>query len=79
MSLPLIDRYIATSVFAAIAYQTGAASTVSAFDYSYLAFSAIWGLLFFAEMPDLLTVTGMAMIATAGIIAARSRPAVQAA
>jgi len=65
------------SVFAAIAYQTGASSTVSAFDYSYLAFSAVWGLLFFAETPDMLTVTGMAMIATAGIIAVRSRPAVR--
>lgn len=67
------------SVFAAIAYQSGAASTVSAFDYSYLAFSAIWGAIFFAEMPDLLTLTGMVMIAVAGIIAARPRPAVRAA
>ena len=75
----LATAMLVGSVFAAVAYQSGAASTVSAFDYSYLAFSAIWGLAFFAEMPDLLTVAGMVMIATAGILAARSRPAVRAA
>ena len=61
------------SIFAAIAYQSAASSTVATFDYSYLAFSVMWGLIFFAEFPDTLTIVGIVMIATAGIIAVRSK------
>ncbi len=61
------------SIFAAIAYQSAASSTVATFDYSYLAFSVMWGLIFFAEIPDTLTIIGIVMIATAGIIAVRSK------
>jgi drug/metabolite transporter (DMT)-like permease len=59
------------SIFTAVAYQSAASSTVSTFDYSYLAFSAVWGMVFFAEIPDALTILGIAMIAMAGIIAVR--------
>jgi drug/metabolite transporter (DMT)-like permease len=59
------------SIFTAIAYQSAASSTVSTFDNSYLAFSVVWGLVFFAEIPDALTILGIAMIAMAGIIAVR--------
>lgn len=59
------------SLFAAIAYQNGPSSVVASFDYSYLAFSAFWGLVFFAEVPDGLTILGMIMIASAGLIAIR--------
>ena len=59
------------SLFAAIAYQNGPPSVVASFDYSYLAFSALWGLVFFAEVPDALTVLGMVMIAGAGLVAVR--------
>jgi LPXTG-motif cell wall-anchored protein len=31
----------------------------------------MWGVVFFAEMPDLLTVFGIAMIAAAGLMAVR--------
>lgn len=61
------------SIFAAIAYQSAASSTVATFDYSYLAFSVMWGLIFFAEFPDTLTIIGIAMIAIAGIVAVRSK------
>lgn len=61
------------SNFAAIAYQSAASSTVATFDYSYLAFSVMWGLIFFAEFPDTLTIIGIVMIATAGIVAVRSK------
>ncbi len=59
------------SLFAAIAYQNGPSSVIASFDYSYLVFSAMWGLIFFAEVPDGLTVIGMIMIAGAGLIAVR--------
>ena len=56
------------SVGAAIAYQRGAPSTIAAFDYSYLAFSVIWGGLFFAETPTSAGLLGILMIATAGVM-----------
>lgn len=59
------------SICTAVAYQSAASSTVSTFDYSYLAFSVVWGLVFFAEIPDALTILGIAMIAMAGITAVR--------
>ncbi len=61
------------SVGAAIAYQLAPASIVATFDFSYLAFAALWGLLFFAEVPDAITILGMALIAVAGIIAVRKK------
>lgn len=62
---------IAGSYFAAVAYQNGPSALVSTFDYSYLAFSALWGLLFFSEIPDGFTVAGMLMIVIAGMLALR--------
>jgi len=59
------------SVGAAIAYQAGPSSTVSTFDFSYLAFAALWGLLFFGEVPDAITAAGIILIASGGIIAVR--------
>lgn len=57
------------SVGAAIAYQNGPPATVAAFDYSYLVFSLIWGGLFFGELPDSLTLAGIAVIVGAGFLA----------
>ncbi len=62
---------IVGSVFTAIAYQSGPSSVVSTFDFAYLAFAALWGFLFFAEVPDAITVAGIALIATAGMLAIR--------
>ena len=59
------------SVGAAIASQAGPSSIVSTFDFSYLAFAALWGLLFFAEVPDTESVAGIVLIAIAGILAVR--------
>lgn len=56
------------SVGAAIAYQNGPPSTVAAFDYSYLVFSLIWGSLFFGELPDILALSGIAIIVFAGFL-----------
>ncbi|MEM9320530.1 MAG: DMT family transporter [Pseudomonadota bacterium] len=57
------------SVGAAIAYQNGPPSTIASFDYCYLVFSLIWGSLFFAEMPDVLALIGIVVIAGAGMLA----------
>ena len=56
------------SVGAAIAYQNGPPATVAAFDYSYLVFSLIWGSLFFGQLPDGLSLTGIAAIVAAGFL-----------
>lgn len=75
LDLPLIGT-VATlavviligSVGAAIAYQNGPPATVAAFDYSYLAFSLIWGSLFFSEFPDGWGLVGIAIIVIAGFL-----------
>lgn len=59
------------SVGAAIAYQAGPSSIVATFDFSYVAFAAGWGLLFFAEVPDPITVIGIGLIVVAGMLAVR--------
>ena len=59
------------SLFSAIAYQNGPSSVIASFDYSYLAFSALWGFVFFSEVPDALSLVGMIMIAGAGLLAVR--------
>ncbi|MCG8359471.1 MAG: DMT family transporter [Kiloniellales bacterium] len=61
------------SVGAAIAYQNGPPAMVAALDYSYLVFSLIWAVLFFAERPDFLSLAGIVVIAGAGILALPQR------
>jgi drug/metabolite transporter (DMT)-like permease len=62
---------IINSVGAAIAYQVGPSATVATFDLTYVGFAALWGFLFFAEVLDGVTLTGMALIITAGVLAVR--------
>jgi drug/metabolite transporter (DMT)-like permease len=69
----LASAILIGSIFTAVAYQSASSSTVSTFDYSYLAFSVMWGLVFFTEIPDILTILGIAMIALAGMIAVRKQ------
>lgn len=59
------------SIGTAIAYQIGPPSIVATFDFAYVAFAATWGFLVFAEMPDTLTLVGMALIVGAGVLALR--------
>ncbi len=61
------------AVGGAYAYQNGPSATVATFDYSYLAFLTVWGILFFAEIPDIFTLSGMALIVTAGVLAVRQK------
>ncbi len=63
---------IVGSLFSAIAYQNGPSSMIASFDYCYLAFSAMWGIILLSEIPDGVTIIGMLLIAGAGLIAIRS-------
>lgn len=59
------------SVGAAIAYQNGPPSIIGTFDFAYVGFAILWGLVFFAEVPDLLSLAGIAFIVAAGIMSLR--------
>jgi len=69
-----IRMMLALGVVAAIgqfllirAFMIAEASLVAPFSYVGLPFAALWGFLFFAELPDRFTVLGAAIIAAAGI------------
>ncbi|WP_206020998.1 DMT family transporter [Antarcticimicrobium luteum] len=49
------------------AFSTGEAAMLAPYSYTGLIFAATWGMLFFAEMPDLWTVCGALVIALAGL------------
>jgi len=57
----------------AAAYQKAAPSIVATFDYSYLIFATLFGFVLFAETPDLPTIIGMMLIASAGFLALLKR------
>lgn len=59
------------SVGTAIAYQLGPASIISTWDFSYLAFAVLWGVVLFSERLDVVSIFGIALIALAGIIVVR--------
>lgn len=59
------------SIGAAFAYQNGPPAMIGAFDFAYVGFAVIWGLVFFAEVPDAVSTLGMALIVGAGILSLR--------
>lgn len=59
------------SVGAAIAYQNGPPSVIGTFDFAYVGFAVLWGFVFFAELPDVISIFGMILIVTAGVISLR--------
>ncbi|HEY7689619.1 MAG TPA: DMT family transporter [Dongiaceae bacterium] len=61
------------SIGAAIAYQVAPPATIAIVDFVYLGFSALWGVLFFAESLDLITIAGMVLIVIAGVAAVRRK------
>jgi drug/metabolite transporter (DMT)-like permease len=67
----LASLVIVGSVGAAIAYQAGPPAIVATFDFAYIAFAVVWGLIFFDEIPDAVTLAGMALIVAAGMLALR--------
>ena len=59
------------SIFAAIAYQRGPSSTIATFDFAYVGLAAIWGFVFFGEIPEFFVWLGILLIVIAGIVAVR--------
>ncbi len=53
------------------AYQLAPPSLVATFDYGYLISAALWGFVFFSEVPDLLTIVGIILIVLAGVLVVR--------
>lgn len=50
------------------AYKSPRPQVIATFDYSFLIFASFWGYVFFGEVPDVATVSGMVLIAAAGAI-----------
>jgi len=59
------------NVGAAIAYQKGPPVTIAIFDYAYLVFSLMWGIVFFSDFPDFIAVIGIGAITIAGYVVMR--------
>lgn len=68
----LTGTMIVGSVGTAVAYQSAPSAIVSTWDFSYLAFSVLWGVLIFSERLDLLSALGIVMIAAAGLLVIRN-------
>ncbi|MEH6726632.1 MAG: DMT family transporter [Hyphomicrobiales bacterium] len=52
------------------AYQIAPPQIVATFDYGYLVSATLWGFVFFAEIPDVWTISGMVLITMAGLLVA---------
>ena len=59
---------VAVAVGVARAYQVGAPAPVGTFDYMYLVFSVVLGIVVFGESPGRWTVAGIVMIVAAGVV-----------
>ncbi|MGB5838703.1 MAG: EamA/RhaT family transporter, partial [Albidovulum sp.] len=59
------------SVGAAFAYQNAPPAIVGTFDFAYVGFAVIWGLVFFAERPDAISWVGIGMIVVSGMLSVR--------
>lgn len=59
------------SVGTAMAYQLGPPALISTWDFSYLAFAVLWGVVFFSERLDTASIVGIVLIPVAGFIVLR--------
>lgn len=69
--LLLTASILIASIGTAIAYQKAPIAIVGTFEFAYVGFTVLWGVLFFNETPDHLTVAGLALIVTAGVLTVR--------
>ena len=69
----LATTILVGNIFGAIGYQIASPHVVAPFDYFYLIFSVLWGVLFFSEFPNMTTVIGMVLITSAGLITLRQK------
>lgn len=67
----LTASILIASVGTAIAYQKAPIAIIGTFEFAYVGFAVLWGILFFSETPDHLTLAGLALIVTAGILTVR--------
>lgn len=67
----MVVAILVGSIGAAVAYQIGKPSVVGTFDFSYVGFATLAGVVFFGERPDIWSLLGIALIAAAGLIALR--------
>ena len=63
------------SIGAAIAYQNGPAPVIATFDFSYVAFAAVWGFVIFTELPSATAALGICLIVAAGTLASWQKSA----
>jgi len=59
------------SVGTAIAYQNAPSSIIGVFDFAYVGFAVVWGVLFFSEVPDNVSIIGMGLIVFSGVLSLR--------
>ncbi|REC93850.1 DMT family transporter [Kushneria indalinina] len=59
---------VIASITMALAYQRGQPLVIATFDYSYLVFVVLWGVVLLGEHPDFFTLTGMLLIMGAGLL-----------
>jgi drug/metabolite transporter (DMT)-like permease len=67
----LAASILIASVGTAIAYQKAPTSIIGTFEFAYVGFAVLWGLLLFAERPDAPTLSGLALIVVAGVLTVR--------
>jgi len=65
----LAGLILVASLGTAVAYQVAPASTVGTFDFAYVGFALIWGVVFFGERPDAMALSGIGLIIVAGVLA----------
>ncbi|WP_417279100.1 DMT family transporter [Celeribacter sp.] len=65
----LAGLLLVASVGTAVAYQAASASTVGTFDFAYVGFAVIWGVVIFDERPQGAALAGIALIVVAGVLA----------
>ncbi len=61
---------LSSNICLAKAYQTAEVSWLAPFDYTYLIFAGFWGYVVWDQMPDTMTIIGMALIAGSGVFVA---------
>ena len=59
------------TILVARAYQIAPPHIIGTFDYAYVGFAVLWGVVLFSETPDTQTLGGMAMVIGAGLLVAR--------